>query len=79
MSARVATDPDFRVEGLDTLVAAWPYGGTSPNGSIDVFPDGSLIFGRPAEDEEERAAVHRVTEIHVVLNFVEELRERGRE
>jgi len=45
--------------------------------SYDVLPDGSLVTGRVTEDVDSILASRAVRELHVVLNFAEELKRRA--
>jgi eukaryotic-like serine/threonine-protein kinase len=81
MAVDVLAGEPFRASRAAALMP-WPYATTNPGRSYDVLADGSFVV-RPLEDEalEPRAllrALHRVGKIHVVLNFVEELRRRAR-
>jgi len=80
MVADLTEGQDLRVAGVDTLVSPWLYGASRPTRSYDVFPDGSFLAGRIlGGDRETRDAAASVHELHVVLNFAEELRARDRE
>lgn len=66
------------------LIEPWPYYSTIPVRAHDVLADGSFVATLERVDAQvpEGARVqpsrlqNRVSEIHVVLNWVEELRER---
>ncbi|MEP6781015.1 MAG: hypothetical protein ABJC26_14060, partial [Gemmatimonadaceae bacterium] len=64
------------------LIDGWKGSGTDPIRSYDVFPDGSFaLINRTDLDSGQTTASKdparfRVSDIHVVLNFVDELRAR---
>ena len=70
-------DP-FQVGGAVPLIDPWTFEGTRPVRSYDVFPDGLFvgIGSDPDVSVEDRQATLRATELHIVLNWFEELRER---
>jgi len=72
MRANVVTEPGFRADPPTPLIDPWPYAGSIPGLSYDVLPDGSFIAIRRLSDPTEVIA----QELHVVLNFTEELRAR---
>ena len=61
-----------------TVLAQWPYSTSTPSRTYDVAPDGSLLGVSFAGGSNTTAlrAQHKVTELHIVLNFLEELRAR---
>ena len=72
------TGGTLRAGSPTTVFARWPYEGSSSGRSYDVLADGSLLgvaFAGGADRAGLRAQ-HKVTELHVVLNFLEELRAR---
>ena len=77
MAAHVTTEPDFHVERVRRLIDPWPYGETAPLRSYDVFPDGSFVAIRLNGDLEAVFRSLAARQIHVVLNFSEELKERA--
>ena len=79
MAADVSTDPDVRVQRVRPFIDRWPYVWTQPVRSYDVLPDGSFV-AIEKDDAHDPLLVSRVArEIHVVLNFAEELKRRERE
>jgi hypothetical protein len=80
MAVDVAPGAPFRAGRAAPVIASWPYLGATPATGYDVAKDGSFVVpmlsgGRVAGDER---TLFRVGEIHVVLNFLDELRERVR-
>lgn len=78
MAVDVAPGAPFRAGRAVSLIASWPYVATTPATAYDVAEDGSFVVptlsgGRVSGNERTR---FRVGEIHVVLNFLSELRER---
>ncbi len=73
----VTPGDDFQVGGTVPLIDPWG-GGTSPVRMYDVFPDGSFVRALPDPNEsvEDQQARLRATELHIVTNFFEVLRER---
>jgi serine/threonine-protein kinase len=81
MAVDVAPGAPFRPGRPAPFIAPWTYGGSTPVTGYDVAKDGSFIApvltgGRVIGDER---TVARIGEIHVVLNFLDELRARVRE
>ena len=86
MVAEVLAGDEFRVGRAEALVDPWPYNPSTPVRRYDVLADGSFVVSLDednAGDEEFTASLwlrermrYRVGELHVVLNFFEELRER---
>lgn len=56
------------IEGWDFLI--------EPTAGYDVLADGSLLTAHLIEDQSAWSERIRATEIHVVLNWVEELKDR---
>jgi eukaryotic-like serine/threonine-protein kinase len=79
MVADVATEPDFRVDRVRSLIDPWSYRMTGPMRSYDVLPDGSFVAVRDTTDRDSAFALLAAREIHVVLNFAEELKRRARQ
>lgn len=74
MIVSVRTEPSFTFSNPVRLpgdYATIPYG--TPR-NIDVMPDGRFLIAAPATPSEVRAAAPR--EIHIVVNWAEELRQR---
>jgi hypothetical protein len=73
MAVDVTPGDEFQAGRPATLIDPWTFG-MDPRG-YDVFPDGSFVTAVEGEygslDERFRA-----TELHVVLNWFEELKER---
>ena len=60
-----------------SVIDPWSYAGGAPGGpSWDVLPDGSFLAPRLSVGGAARRTAFRVSELHVVLNFSEELRRR---
>ena len=81
MAVDVSPGAPFRVGRAAVVVKPWPYIGTTPVVGYGVNKDGSFVVpvlagGRVSGDER---TLYRVGEIHVVLNFLDELRERVRD
>ena len=76
MAADVSTDPDFRVQRVKPLIDPWPYVTTQPARSYDVLPDGSFVAIEDDDAHDPLRASRVAREIHVVLNFDEELKRR---
>ena len=87
MAVDVAPGERFSVGRAVPLIDPWPYGTTINVTSHDVLADGSFVAARdanPGSDDgtmstgQESRLRSRVGEIHVVLNFFEELKGRGK-
>ena len=87
MAVDIAPGDRFRAGRAATLIDPWPYTNTVTSTSHDVLADGSFVATMDAGPGSEGAAttpnqrsrlLSRVGEIHVVLNFFEELRGRGK-
>ena len=74
MAVDVTPGDELQVDRPVPLITDWPIG-AEPLRTPDVFPDGSFVIV-PREDE--RGQLERLggTELHVVLNWFEELKER---
>jgi hypothetical protein len=59
------------------LIGPWPYYSTPSKSSWDVFPDGSFVAIRAPEGGAGSFESLVAREIHVVLNFAEELKGRA--
>jgi Tol biopolymer transport system component len=87
MVVDVAPGDPFRAGAPEPLIDPWLYGGTTPARNYDVLADGSFVVALdedafPAGDGDSAEAIplrqrNGVGEFHVVLNFLEELRERA--
>ena len=86
MAVDVTPGDEFQVGPPAPLLDPWTFT-FSPVRGYDVFSDGSFIFGVPDQDESQSGtnAESRVanrlrrfgaTELHVILNWVEELKDR---
>ena len=76
MVVRVSTQPRFSVSNPVRLPGDYP---TIPYGTprnLDMMPDGRFVVASPASQAELRASAPR--EIHVVVNWFEELKRSGR-
>ncbi len=73
----VTPGDDFQVGRPVSLIDPW-VGGTTPSRMYDVFSDGSFVrpVPDPNESVEDRQATLRATELHIVLNWVEVLKQR---
>ena len=74
MAVDVTPGDEFQLGRPVPLIADWPIG-MQPLRTPDVFPDGSFVIVT-AEDERGRFELLGGTEVHVVLNWFEELKER---
>ena len=74
----VSPGDDFQVGGTAPHIDPWTFGGTSPVRSHDVFPDGSFVgwVVDPEVSVADFQASLQATEVHIVLNWLDELRER---
>jgi hypothetical protein len=75
MAVDVTPGDEFQAGRPTPLIDPWPYG-FSPVRGYDIFPDGSFVTitdagSLPVEPERLRA-----TELHVILNWTEELKAR---
>ena len=75
MAVDVTPGDEFQADRPTPLIDPWP-NALSPVRRYDLFPDGSFVTGTsvgspPVEPERLRA-----TELHVILNWTEELKER---
>lgn len=86
MAVDVTPGDEFQVGLPAPLLDPWTFT-FSPVRGYDVFSDGSFIFGVPDQDESQsdtnaesrvakRLKQFGATELHVVLNWVEELKRR---
>jgi serine/threonine-protein kinase len=78
MVVQVTPGPPFHAGRAARYISSWPYVGSIPVAGYDVDKDGSFIVpmrsgGRAPRDER---TTYRIGEIHVVLNFLDELRAR---
>jgi len=75
MAVDVRVDGDLSSSRATTVVDPWPYYRTDPSRAYDVLPDGSFVVLETDYATTGRAP-YRADELHVVLNFFEELRDR---
>jgi hypothetical protein len=78
MVVDVSPGATFRAGRAVTYIQSWPYQGSTPIRGYDIAKDGSIVAvtltgGRVAGDERN---LKRIGEIHIVLNFLDELRAR---
>jgi hypothetical protein len=85
MAVDVITGDQIRPGRAVPLIDPWLYLSTTPVRSHDVLPDGSLVAilegdaeadGATVSPNEQARRLARVGEIHIVLNFLEQLRRR---
>jgi hypothetical protein len=75
MAVDVSLGGELRVGRATPLFGPWTYSSATPVRSHDFLADGSLIAA--AGTAVDQRAQNRVREVHVVLNFTQELRDRG--
>jgi serine/threonine-protein kinase len=78
MASEVTLGDDVQAGRPYVLIDPWPYLRTVPLRSHDVLSDGSFVAVRAVDGGIGVAlrTLHRVDDVHVVLNFTEELRRR---
>ncbi len=85
MSAEVVAGANFRSNAAIPLIDPWPYYVGQPARSHDVLADGSFLASLTEEggnaagtltSSQQARATFKVTELHIVMNFFEELRAR---
>jgi eukaryotic-like serine/threonine-protein kinase len=74
MAVDVTPGDEFQAGRPAPLIDPWTFFVTPVRG-YDVFPDGSFVIAVP-DDDRGYLEQHGVTEFHVILNFLEELKER---
>jgi len=76
MAVDVGVGPSggLQVDRPTPLIESWPYT-NFPVRAYDVFADGSFLTRKP-NDDGPREEQFRVTELHVVLNWFQEVKER---
>ena len=75
MSVDVDSGDTFRAGRATPLIDPWPYGTFAPSRGYDVMPDGSFLIYQDADTEDIGDAVE-ADELHIVLNWFNELQER---
>jgi serine/threonine-protein kinase len=75
MAVDVTPGDEFQAGRPAPLIDPWAIG-TTPVRNYDVFPDGDFVL--PVQDDDGRTLIERfgATQLHVILNWTEELKER---
>ena len=75
MAVDVTPGDEFQAGRAAPLIEPWTFD-SRPVRGYDVFPDGSFVTRLREDDDGSLDERFRATEVHVVLNWTEELRER---
>ena len=75
MAVDVTPGDEFQAGWAAPLIEPWTFD-SRPVRGYDVFPDGSFVTRLREDDDGSLDERFRATEVHLVLNWTEELRER---
>ncbi len=76
MAVDVTPGDEFQAGRPVPLIDPWTFARFSRLRSYDVFPDGSFVGTTPDTDNDGLLERFGATELHVILNFFEELKAR---